>query len=575
MTDSVKILIVDDDIHVLNGYCRSLRKQFQVGTANSGQQALKLLEEQGPYAVVVSDMRMPGMDGLELLAKLKEISPNTARIMLTGNADQQTAIDAVNQGQVFKFLTKPCSGDTMASAIGAGIKQYQQILENAAHMERNAAQAKGLTKKLSYQAHHDILTGLANRQAFELRLQSLLKPTDQESPEHALCHLDLDHFHVINDICGTTAGDELLRQIGRLLSSQRRKGDMVARLASDEFGILLSDCSLDSAQQIMETLQKELKEFRFEWEEKLFEISISIGLIPVTGQSKSVTALLCTAETACNVAKDRGCNRLHVASSQDQELTKRLNEAQWVARINHALHEDRFRLYYQPIVHVAPDKSEGDHYEILIRLENEEGEIVPPIEFLPTAERYHLSPQIDCWVIQATVDWLSRHPQSLQRLCLCSINLSGLSLGNQEVYDFILDTFKSTSVPPEKICFEITETAAIAQFDVAVQFIKSLKREGFRFSLDDFGAGLSSFAYLKNIPVDFLKIDGAFVKNMDSDHVNRTVVKSINEIGHVMGKKTIAEFVENDEILRHLRGLGVDYAQGYLISAPRPLDELE
>jgi len=285
--------------------------------------------------------------------------------------------------------------------------------------------------------------------------------------------------------------------------------------------------------------------------------------------------VLCAAETACDVARDRGRNQLHVACAQDQELTKRLNEAQWVTRINHALQENLFCLYYQPIVHTAPNKSNSDHYEILIRMKDEEGRIIPPIEFLPAAERYHLSPQIDCWVIRATVDWLSRHPQSLQRLSLCSINLSGLSLGNQEVYNFILDTVKSSPVPPKKICFEVTETAAIAQFDVAVQFMKSLKQEGFYFSLDDFGSGLSSFGYLKNMPVDFIKIDGMFVKNIDTDHVNRTMVKSINEIAHVMGKKTIAEFVENNEILRHLRGLDVDYAQGYLISKPRPLDELE
>jgi EAL domain-containing protein (putative c-di-GMP-specific phosphodiesterase class I) len=293
--------------------------------------------------------------------------------------------------------------------------------------------------------------------------------------------------------------------------------------------------------------------------------------VPVTRESDSVAALFSAAETACNVAKDEGRNRIHMGDAQDAQLTQRLTEIQWISRINKALGENRFHLYYQTIEPINPVENEGEHYEILLRMEGDDGQIIPPGEFLPAAEHYHLSPQIDRWVIRNTIGWLDEHPDQLQALSLCSINLSGLSIGDEEMLGFIQETLENSAVPPSKICFEVTETAAIARLDAAVNFMQTLKATGIRFSLDDFGTGLSSFAYLRTLPVDFLKIDGMFVRHIDRNIIDWTLVKSINDMGQIMGKQTIAEFVENEDIYNQLHEIGANYAQGYLLSRPSPL----
>ncbi len=572
---SEKILIVDDDPHVLDGYTRSLRKRFHLDVASSAQAALDMATQHGPYAVVVADMRMPGMDGLELLTRLRKLAPDTVRIMLTGNADQQTAVNAVNQGQVFKFLNKPCKRETMAAALRSGLAEFNHTKERRMRLEQSTAEARNLSERLSYQSQHDVLTGLPNRQAFEAQLGPFLDSARNEGRIHALCYLDLDDFHVINDTCGHVAGDEMLRQLAQLLSAQRRDGDLLGRLYGDEFGLLLVDCSLENAKAIVERLHTVLKGFRFEWEGKRFDVSLSIGLVPVDRHTSDAAGLLSAAETASNVANETGRNQIHVGGPDDAELTKRLGDAHAVTRIRHALEEDRFQLYFQTITPVAADTEAGDHYELLIRMLDEQGDILPPGAFLPAAEKYHLSPRLDCWVVSKAAAWLSAHPNHLERLSLCSINLSGHSLGNGELLDRIFSVFESASVDPGKICFEITETAAISQLNSAVPFIRALMEKGFRFALDDFGSGFSSFAYLKNLPVDFLKIDGLFVRDMDTNAVDRAMVKAIGEIGRVMGKKTIAEYVENDRILAYLREFGIDYAQGYHIDRPRPLEELD
>lgn len=567
-----KILIVDDEPHVLQGYKRALRKRFKIDTAPGGKEALEKVTKDGPYAIVVSDMRMPGMSGLELLTTLKESVPEIIRIMLTGNADQKTAVDAVNKGEVFKFLTKPCSSEAMAETLDAALAQYAQLQEKRTILEQNADDIKILNDKLSYQSQHDYLTGLMNRPAFELRLQHFLALSLDEGQEHALCHLDLDYFHVINDNCGYFAGDECLRQIGELLSSQQRGNDVLARLASDQFALILSNCSFDEAERIVSGLHERLKQYTFIWERKSFDINVSIGLIPVNSESGSVASLLSAAETACNVAMEHGGNQLHTGKANDRELTKRLDESQWVSRIHIALKENRFRLFYQTITPIGNNQEQGEHYEILLRLIDESEQYISPTVFMQAAENYYLSPLIDKWVIKNVVNWFASHPEQLDRLSVCSINLSGHSIGNQDVLDCICETFEGSSLPPGKFCFEVTETAAIAQLARAISFIDTLKSRGFLFSLDDFGTGFSSFAYLKNLPVDYLKIDGQFVKNIHNNAIDCAMVKSINEIGKLMGKTTIAEYVENSEIMEVLKELNVDFAQGYLLSKPQPLD---
>ncbi|WP_260843160.1 EAL domain-containing response regulator [Sedimenticola selenatireducens] len=574
---SERILLVDDEPFILSGYKRGLGKQFNLDTATSGAEALEMFSQldDESYAIVVSDMRMPQMDGVELLNRLATEYPDTIRIMLTGNSDQQTAMDAVNQGRVYKFLTKPCSAADLKTTLEEALTLYRAEQQKQALSEHQAIAVEHLSAKLSHQSRHDILTGLANRLAFDKRLTAAVETARQEGRTHVFCYLDIDHFHRINDACGYTAGDELLRQLAGLLSHHRRSGDMTARLGSDQFGLILGDCSLEDGQKIIQKLHEELKQFTFHWEEASYDLSVSIGLLPIDSQSESNATLFSAAETACNVAKDQGRNRIHIGSAQDATLTQRLSEIQWINRINRAFSENRFLLYYQTIVPINPIEMEGDHYEILIRMEGDEGQIIPPGEFLPAAEHYHLSPQIDRWVIRNMIGWLDDHPDQLEELSTCSINLSGLSIGDEEMLDFIKHTLAQSNVPPTKICFEVTETAAIAHLDAAIFFMQQLKAIGIRFSLDDFGTGLSSFAYLRTLPVDFLKIDGMFVRQIDRNIIDWTMVKSINDMGQIMGKQTIAEFVENEDIYNQLNEIGANYAQGFLMSKPRPLYEKE
>jgi len=438
---------------------------------------------------------------------------------------------------------------------------------------RDITETHTLAEKLSYQASHDALTGLINRREFERRLQRVLKTARIEKTEHALCYMDLDQFKVINDTCGHVAGDELLRQLGAVLQARARKRDTVARLGGDEFGVLMEHCSLEDAERVADTFRSAIEKFRFQWENKAFTIGVSIGLVPITETSESMVHVMSAADSACYAAKDQGRNRILVYRLDDAALSRRHGEMQRVTQINWALGEDRFRLYCQPIIPVAGG-DEGAHYELLLRMEDEEGHLVPPGNFLPAAERYNLATKLDRWVVGTGFDWLSRHPGQLESLGVCAINLSGQSLGDEEFLTFMVGQFEKVDIPPEKICFEITETAAIANLATATGFMVKLKELGCKFALDDFGSGLSSFAYLKNLPVDYLKIDGVFVKDIPDDPIDFAMVKSINEIGQLMGIKTIAEFVENDAILEKLRGLGVDYAQGYGIGKPRPLDEL-
>ncbi|MDF1527990.1 MAG: EAL domain-containing protein [Sedimenticola sp.] len=574
---SERILLVDDEPFILSGYKRGLGKEYNLDTATSGADALEMFsqigEDDAPYAVVISDMRMPHMDGVELLNRLAQSHPETIRMMLTGNSDQQTAMDAVNQGRVFKFLTKPFSATDLKIAIEEALERYREERQKETASQHDAIAVEHLSARLSHQSRHDILTGLANRLAFNRRLTSALETARNENREHTFCFLDIDHFHRINDACGYTAGDELLRQLGGLLSHHRRSGDITARLGSDQFGLILGDCPLEDGQKIIQKLHDEMKQHAFRWEDVSYELSVSIGLIQIDSESESNAALFSAAETACNVAKDNGRNRIHVGSAQDATLTHRLNEIQWINRINRALTENRFRLYYQTIEPLNPMEPEGDHYEVLIRMVGDDEQIIAPGEFLPAAENYHLSPQIDRWVIRNTIGWLNDHPEQLETLSLCSINLSGLSIGDEEMLGFIQQTLAESNVPPSKICFEVTETAAIAHLDAAIFFMQQLKTIGIRFSLDDFGTGLSSFAYLRTLPVDFLKIDGMFVKQIDRNIIDWTMVKSINDMGQIMGKQTIAEFVENADIYTQLQEIGANYAQGFLMSRPRPLFE--
>ena len=427
-------------------------------------------------------------------------------------------------------------------------------------------------EQLTYQASHDSLTGLINRHEFERRTKRLLSSSKQSNHEHALCFMDLDQFKVVNDSCGHAAGDELLRQLTSVLKDVVRKRDTLARLGGDEFGVLMEHCSLDAAHRVATSLQTAVQDYEFTWESHTFKISVSIGLVAITETTPSVIELLKDADAACYMAKEKGRNRIHVYHAEDSEMVQRHGEIQWVERLHKALEEDRFLLYAQIIISL--DCSAEKHYEILLRMIDEKGDIILPGIFLPAAERYNLMSKIDRWVIEHAFGLLAENPEFLKQITFCSINLSGQSITDNDFLGFIMTQLNESGIQGEKICFEITETAAISNLSTAIKFISTLKEFGCQFALDDFGSGLSSFGYLKNLPVDHLKIDGMFVKNIIDDPIDLAMVKSINEIGHVMGMQTIAEFVENDAIKGMLKDIGVNYGQGYGIGKPQPFDEL-
>ncbi len=433
---------------------------------------------------------------------------------------------------------------------------------------------KKMDAKLSYQASHDALTDLISRYEFELRVTRLLSSLSKEKSAHAMCFLDLDQFKVINDTCGHAAGDELLRQLGRTLQKTIRKRDTLARLGGDEFGVLMEHCTLEQAHRVADNILRVVMDYQFSWDGKIFRIGVSIGLVAITETSGNFTDLLKQADAACYLAKDLGRNRVHAYHPDDTELAVRHGEMQWVGRINHALDENQLCLYAQPIILLDGDGDGRSHYELLVRMLDQYGDIIPPGAFLPAAERYNLIEKLDAWVVSHACTSLAAHNAFIDQVDFFTINLSGPSLTNQSFLESILSIFKETGVSPEKICFEVTETVAVSNLDSAISFIKNLKKIGCQFALDDFGSGISSFGYLKNLPVDYLKIDGMFVKDIVDDPIDRAMVKSINEIGQVMGMKTIAEFVENDDIKMMLKAIGVNYGQGYGLGKPEPLVDL-
>ncbi|NIP71780.1 MAG: EAL domain-containing protein [Gammaproteobacteria bacterium] len=440
---------------------------------------------------------------------------------------------------------------------------------------RNVAEARAMARKMDYLAAHDALTGLVNRREFEQRLGHALHTARSDGLEHILCYMDLDQFKVVNDTCGHVAGDELLRQLSTLLHGQVRQTDTLARLGGDEFGVLFECCPLDQALGLTNQLRATVQDFRFVWEDKTFSVGVSVGVVPIGKDTGTAASALSAADAACYMAKDSGRNRVHVYEADDAELARRRGEMQWVARIHDALDQDQFELCYQPIVPVlGRGAAAGIHFEILVRMREPGGALIPPGAFLPAAERYNLMPAIDRWVVRATFTWLREHRERLGDLMLCTINLSGHSLGDEHLLRHILEQLAALEMPAGRICFEVTETAAVANLSQAVHFMRALKQHGCRFALDDFGSGMSSFAYLKSLPVDFLKIDGNFVRDLVRDPIDRAMVEAINQVGHVMGIQTIAEFVEDQQILDELKHIGVDYAQGCGIAVTKPLSQL-
>ncbi|MEH6566687.1 MAG: ammonium transporter [Halopseudomonas sp.] len=481
---------------------------------------------------------------------------------------------ARQEGAMCQLRRRDGSEVTIQDAV-APIRDAEGHIIGAVLTFRDVTVNRRLARELSHQAAHDTLTGLTNRKEFERRVALALSKLPAERGEQVLCYMDLDQFKIVNDTCGHAAGDELLRQLAKLFISHVRSSDVLARLGGDEFGLLLSGCSLEEAIPIVDGIRALVEEFRFSWQDKTFAVGVSIGLVSVEEQMATMDVLLSAADSACYAAKEAGRNRIHLYQADDAQLLERRGEMLWVNRLRHALDSDLLRLYVQPIHPISQQQSRPG-YEVLVRLLGEDGRVIPPGAFMPAAERYDLASAIDRWVVGNFLAWVGDyHRRRDGDIGNYSINLSAASLGEESFLGFVLEAIERHAVPPQCICFEITETSAIANLGKAISFMQRLKAIGCLFALDDFGSGLSSFAYLKSLPVDYLKIDGVFVKDIATDPIVRAMVASINTIGHEMGLETVAEFVENEAILEQLRELGVDYAQGYHLGMPQPLSELE
>ncbi|MFV2055100.1 MAG: EAL domain-containing protein [Thiohalomonadales bacterium] len=464
----------------------------------------------------------------------------------------------------------------------APIRDYDDSVSGTVVVFRNVTAIRNMMEQMVYQARHDSLTKLINRREFERQLDVALSLARDSDEEHALCYLDLDQFKVVNDSCGHLAGDELLKQLGQLLQKNVRRTDTLARIGGDEFAVLLRNCKLDKANQIIDELRRAMNDYRFVWDDKSFGIASSFGLVAVTKESGGIAELLTAADNACFRAKEMGRNRIHIYQPDDKVIAERRDQMQWLPRLRTALKMEQFKLYQQRIISLKnseseldPESKQADHfYEILVRIENN-GEIIPPTAFIPAAERYNLMPALDRWIVEHAFEHIQNFVRSYpHKKCKWTINLSGHTLCDDTFYGFVLNKHKKYKIDSSTVCFEVTETAAVSNMSSASTIINKLKNMGFYFALDDFGSGLSSFTYLKHLSVDYLKIDGSFVRDMATDPIDRAMVESINEIGHVMGLKTIAEYVEDAEALQCLKDIGVDFAQGFWLHEPEALPVL-
>jgi diguanylate cyclase (GGDEF)-like protein/PAS domain S-box-containing protein len=529
------------------------------------------IEYMNPVAETLTGWTAHEAAGLPLQAILRivdentrQVPPNPIEIVLRDERAVEVSANIL--------LVRNDGGEIPIVESAAPIRDRAGRISGVVLVFHDVSRERQYAARLSYQASHDSLTGLINRIEFERRLGLALTTSAELQRHHAVMYLDLDQFKVVNDTCGHAAGDELMRQISVLLQQRMREGDTLARLGGDEFGVLLENCPPEHALRIADEMRETVRDFHFAWNNRTFAVGVSIGLVNLAEGAFTLADVLSAADAACYMAKDKGRNRVQLYHPDDSELSMRHGEMEWVGRIQKALDEDRFCLYSQSIVPVGSKRSHGVHCEVLVRMLDERGAVVPPMAFIPAAERYGLMPALDRWVIHNAFSKLTemRADTSIEPIVTCSINISGASIVDERFLGYVRDKFAEFNVPHSTICFEITETAAIGNLAKAKQFIDDLRAFGCRFSLDDFGAGMSSFAYLKHLPVDFLKIDGGFVKDMPDDPIDRAMVEAINSVGHVMGKITIAEFVENDACLRILREIGVDFAQGYGIDRPAP-----
>lgn len=476
------------------------------------------------------------------------------------------AVNRIGEGVFSHTIMENSSGEL--KTLQKGFNSMSSSLKHA--YEGMQDKINDATSMLRHQAQHDDLTGLINRREFEVRLERCLKSVHENNAQHIFCFLDLDQFKLVNDTCGHSAGDELLKQVSILLANKMRERDTLARLGGDEFGLLLENCTLADANQINNALLKTIRDYRFIHDDKIFNIGVSIGLVVINQGFENVSEIIHAADLACYSAKSAGRNQSFLFNPGDVEVVRQRSAVESISDITDEIDDEQFMLYCQPIVPLNSLTTQVQHYEILLRKIDLDGKIILPTTFIPSAERYHLMPNIDRWVIKNVFLAYQKLLEINAEKCnyVFSINLSGTSLGDKSLLSFIQDMFIKYSIPPQSICFEITETAAIVNLKNTILLFSALRKLGCSFSLDDFGSGMSSFTYLKNFDVDYLKIDGTFVKEMHINKIDHAMVRSIHSVAEAMNIKTVAEFVENEEILSELKSIGVHYGQGLYLGAP-------
>ena len=436
----------------------------------------------------------------------------------------------------------------------------------------DTSELRGLTRQMTYQASHDALTGLVNRREFERRLQEAMDSAQTSDIGHALCYLDLDHFKVVNDTCGHTAGDNMLREIASLIKDAVRDSDTVGRIGGDEFALLLVGCPLEKARQIADNVVRSVNEFRFVWKDKIFNVGVSIGLVEIGRDTGTIEDIMNSADSACYVAKKQGGLHVHVYSAREEANARHSGEIHWLLKLQRALRDNKFELYFQPIVHARAGGVSGPALEVFVRLTSENGlPASPPAEFIRAAERYRLMPHVDRWVVQAVFAALGRGGLKLPPGRSVAINLAGQTLGDAEFLEFVVECFDHTGASPADICFEVTESSVVANLDHARRFIAVLHGMGCEFALDNFGSGLSSFSTLKTLPMDYLKIDGSFIKNLAGDTVNQAMVAAMIDLSRSLNFRVVAEQVEDQWALDTVTGMGIDFVQGFIVGRPQPL----
>ncbi len=464
-------------------------------------------------------------------------------------------------------------GDTELSIelTASPIKNPDGSIAGVVVIMHDVSEIRGLAQQMSYQAAHDPLTGLINRREFERRLEQSIHSIRDEDASHVLCYLDLDRFKAVNDTCGHMAGDNLLRELSAIIKDQVRDSDFVARLGGDEFGMLLMGCPLRKARQIADDVIRAVREYRFVWQDRIFTVGVSVGLVEIGRESGTIKDILSAADSACYVAKQRGRGQAHVYSARDEASARQRGEIHWLGLLQTALKEDKFEIYQQPIISMSGKGRGGPAVEVLLRLRDDDNQIVLPKQFIQAAERYQLMASVDRWMVQATLAAIGQGAIRLPEQRSCSINLSGQTLGDGTFLEFVVECLDHSQVDPSQICFEVGESAVMADLEHARRFVGVLHGMGCRFGLDDFGRGIGSFASLQDLSIDFLKIDGAYTRGLEEDSLNHQVVSAIARLSKTVGFKVIAEQVEEQQSFDTLRRLGVDFVQGYYVQRPQKL----